>query len=306
MLKHLSILFFSFFAITRLYAQEFNGRVSVNAQQIPTTVDRTIFTTLQNQLNDFINKRKWTKDNYQVSERISCSYLLNITAATDENVFTATLTVQAIRPVYNSTYQAGLLNYQDANVVFKYIPYQPMEFNENRVQGNDPLTANLTAIFAYYSYFILGMHYDSFAPKGGEDWLQKAQSIVNNAPESGEIIGWKSFEGLRNRYWLTENWNNSRYNQLHDMIYSYYRSGLDYLFDDKDGGTLAVLESLQIIQEFNTQNPNTMAIQTFLQGKSTELIGIFKKADPGTKAEAREILASIDIANSEKYRQELR
>lgn len=292
--------------ITSVYAQEFNGRVTVNAQQVATTVDKTIFNTLQTQLTDFINKRKWTKDNYLPQERITCSYLLNITSSTAENIYKATLTVQAVRPVYNSTYQASLLNYQDADVTFKYVQFQPMDFNENRVQGSDPLTANLTALFAYYSYLILAMNYDSFSPKGGEEWFQKAQNIVNNAPESGEIAGWKSFEGLRNRYWMTENWNNSRYNQLHDVIYNYYRGGLDLMFEDNEGARMGVLDALNLIQEFNQQNPNTMAIQTFMQGKYQEFIGIFKKADPTTKNEAKEILASIDIANSDKYRQELR
>ena len=36
-------------------------------------------------------------------------------------------------------------------------------------------------------------------------YFQKAQNIVNNAPENRNISGWKAFDGLRNRYWLFEN-----------------------------------------------------------------------------------------------------
>ena len=51
----------------------------------------------------------------------------------------ASLTIQAARPVYNSSYSAALINYQDADFTFRYVEYQPVEFNENRVQGSDVL-----------------------------------------------------------------------------------------------------------------------------------------------------------------------
>jgi hypothetical protein len=98
----------------------------------------------------------------------------------------------------------------DADFAFKYVEYQPVEFNENRVQGTDALAANLTAVFAYYTYIILGLDYDSFSPKGGQSFFLKAQNIVNNAPEAKNISGWRIFDGLRNRYFLVENLINSR------------------------------------------------------------------------------------------------
>src|SRR5687768_177627 len=83
-------------------------------------------------------------------------------------------------------------NYQDADFQFQYVEFQPIEFNENRIQGSNSLTANITALVAYYVNLILGMDYDSFAPRGGDPYFQKAQFIVNNAPESGQITGWKA------------------------------------------------------------------------------------------------------------------
>ena len=91
--------------------------------------------------------------------------------------------------------------------------------------GTDPLTANLTAVFAYYVYIILGLDFDSFGLRGGDLYFQKAQNIVNNAPESNSVNGWKPFDGVRNRYWLVENLTNPKYNPIHDAIYNYYRSG---------------------------------------------------------------------------------
>ena len=79
------------------------------------------------------------------------------------------------------------MNFLDDNVTFRYVEFQPIEFNENRVQGNDPLAANLTAVLAYYVNIILGLDYDSFSLRGGDPYFQKAWNIVNNAPEGRDI-----------------------------------------------------------------------------------------------------------------------
>jgi hypothetical protein len=295
-----------FVAGISLHAQELQGKVTVMAQQVGSNIDKTVFTTLQNQLTSFVTGRKWTNDVFQAQEKIRCSFILNIQSVDENNVYKALLSVQAARPVYNSTYQSALINCQDADINFKYIQFQQIEFNENRVQGTDPLAANLSAIFAYYVYIILGFDYDSFSPKGGELYFQKAQNVVNNAPESKEISGWKAFDGVRNRYWLAENIMNSRYNDFHDIIYNYYREGLDHMYEDGQTARSNILDALSSLQDFNQQNPNTMIAQFFVQGKSQEYIGIFKKGNPQERSQASQILSSIDISNAGNYNQELK
>ncbi len=290
----------------RLQAQELQAKVTVQAQRVPTTVDKRIFNTLQNQLTNLLNNRKWTNDQFQPQEKISCNFLITITDMAEQDVYKATLTIQAARPVFNSSYLSALINFQDADFTFKYIEYQPVEFNENRVQGTDPVAGNLTATFAYYVYMILGLHYDSFGPKAGMTYFQRAQNIVNNAPESRSISGWKAFDGQRNRYWLSENFINTRYNIVHDVLYTYYRSGLDSMYENENTARKNILTALSRLQAMNQDNPNTMVEQFIVQGKSQELIGIFKKAAPQDKARAVEILSQLDVANIAKYKQELK
>ncbi len=287
-------------------AQELEARVSVNSARVSATVDRKIFVSLQNQLNNLLNNRKWTNDQYQPNEKISCSFLLNIESIVETNVYKATLTIQAARPVFNSSYNAALVNYIDADVSFKYVEFQPVEFNESRVQGTDAGVANLPAILAYYAYMIIGLDYDSFSPKGGETYFRKAQNIVNNAPEGKNVTGWRVFDGTRNRYWLNENLINNRYNILHDVIYSYYRAGLDNLFESEAEARANVLKSLIQLQAFNKENANTMFIQFFMQAKAQELTGIFKKGTADQKAKAVDILSEIDIINASRYKQDLK
>src|SRR5664279_3132206 len=287
------IIFFLFLicSTTIIKAQELRARVSVLSNRVANNVDKKTFQTLQTALDNFINTRKWTSDNFAPQEKIDCSFLLNL---------------QSARPVFNSSYVCPLINFQDNDIVFKYAEFQQLEFNDTRVSGTDALVSNLTAVFAYYINIILGMDYDSFSPRGGDPYFQKAQNIVNNAPEGKNISGWKAFDGTRNRYWLVENLLNSRYTIIHDAIYSYYRLGMDKLYDEEANARTQVLNVLSLLNNFNTDNSNTMILQFFFQAKTQELIKIFSKASPPDKARALEFLQRLDVTSAAKYKEALK
>ncbi|MGN6417107.1 MAG: DUF4835 family protein [Pseudobacter sp.] len=287
-------------------AQELNARVSINASRISSQTDKKVFSTLQNTITSFLNNRKWTNETFQANEKINCNFLLDIGEAQPGNIYKAVITVQAARPVFNSTYETPLINFRDEVVAFRYVEFQPFEFNDNRVAGSDPLVSNLSATFAYYVYIILGLDFNSFALRGGDPYFQKAQNIVNNAPENRDIAGWKAFDGLRNRYWLVENLVNNRYNSIHDAMYSYYRLGMDNMYENENEARNAVLNTLNMLNSLNNDIGNTMIIPFFLQGKSQELIRIFKKATPEERQKARDILMKIDITNANTYKSELK
>lgn len=287
-------------------AQELNAKVTVVATRINNTVNRNTFMTLQTALNNFLNNRKWSSEPYAANEKIDCNFLLNLDQTSETNVYSASLTVQAARPAYNSSYLSPIINYKDDNVIFKYVEFQILEFNENRVGGSDALVANLTAVLAYYAHLILAFDGDSFAPRGGDAHFQKALNIVNNAPDGRGIGGWKPFDGIRNRYWLVENMTNSRYNIMHDVYYGYYRKSLDKMYEDENAARAEMINVLNLLSTFNNNNPNTMINQFFFQGKSAELIKMFSKAKPQEKAQAREILAKLDLTNSSAYKDQLK
>ncbi len=286
-----------------IHAQELQGKFTVVATRVSTQVDKKVFQTLQTALNNLINNRKWSNHTYQPQEKIKCNFLLTIDEDKGSNVYKASLTVQAARPIYNSMYESPIINFQDNDVLFKYVEFQPVEFNENRVQGNDPLAANLTAAVAYYVYIILGMDGDSFAPRGGDPYFQKAQNIVNNAPEGSSIFGWKAFDGLRNRYKLVEGLVDSRFTLVHDAIYSYYRNGMDNFFDNESLARTSLYNALGFLNTVNQNNPNSMIVQFFFQGKSNELLKAFSKADQQLKTQARDLLIKLDLTNANSYKE---
>lgn len=291
------------FTLQRSAAQELQAKVTVLANRVSNKVDKKTFQTLQTALTNFINNRKWTGDVFQPQEKIRCSFLLNIDQELGNNLYKATLTVQSARPAYNTTYESPLINFQDNEVTFKYVEFQPVEFNENRVQGSDAAVANLPAVLAYYVNVILGMDYASFSLRGGDPYFLKAQNIVNNAPEGGQISGWKPFDGLRNRYKLVEGFVDNRFALMHDAVYAYYRSGLDNFSEKEKEGRLGVLNALNYLNTINQENPGAMAIQFFFQGKSTELVRIFSKADSEMKTQARNILTRLDLTNVNAYKE---
>lgn len=286
-----------------IQSQEIQARFTVLAAQISTQVNKNIFQTLQTTVTNFINNRKWTPDVFQANEKIQCNFLLNIEEDLGNNLYRGKLTIQAARPVYSTTYNSPIINFLDDDVVFRYQEFQPIEFNENRVQGNDPSAANLPAILAFYVNIILGFDYGSFALRGGDPYFKKAWNIVSNAPESRDITGWKSFENLRNRYWLAENLNNNRFTLVHDALFAYYRQGLDRFYDSEQDGREGVANCLNFLNTLNTENPNSMILQFFLQGKSNEFVKVFSHADGNMKTRVAGILTKLDITNTAAYKE---
>jgi hypothetical protein len=301
----ISILCFVFALQTN--AQELNARVTVSASQVSTsTVNKSTFTTLQNALNTFLNSRKWSKDAYGVNEKIDCTFFLNLSPSDEANVYTGSLTIQAARPIFNSSYLSPIINFKDDDITFKYVEFQQIEFNEARVSGADGLVSNLSAIFAYYANMIIAFDNESFSLRGGEASFLKAQNIVNNAPEARGVKGWRLFDGRRTRYWLINDMLNTNYAIMHDVYYNYYRMAMDKFYEDENAARAELLNTINLLSVFNTTNPNTMINQFFFQGKSNEIIKAFAKAPPQDKARAADLLSKMDLTNAANYKEQLK
>ena len=305
-MRRLLFMFFLVLFLQHAEAQELNAKVNVVYAQISSNVDKRVFQNLQTSLQNFINKRKWTNDNFESNEKIECSFLLNLQSVVESNVYKATLTVQAARPVYNTSYLSPLINFIDNDLVFRYVEFQPIEFNENRIAGTEPLAANLAATIAFYVNLIIGLDYDSFSPKGGDAFFQKANMIVNAAPEGRSITGWRAFDGQRNRYWLSENLQNSKYAQVHDALYTYYRKGLDQMLANEKEARTQIIQALNFLSVVHAETPNLMIIPFFFQGRSEEIIRTFKKSSQQEKNQVAELSSKMDITNASRYNTELK
>jgi hypothetical protein len=101
--------------------------------------------------------------------------------------------VQAVRPVYNTTYESPLLNLQDQRFAFEYIENENLIFNERQFSGK-----NLTDVISFYIYLILGYDADSFQSMGGTQWFSKAQQIAQNS-QNRNYEGWNTINEPRSR-----------------------------------------------------------------------------------------------------------
>lgn len=289
---------FLFFALLmilqgKLIAQELRCNISISAQKIQ-GANRTMFETMQSDLYEFMNNRKWTDQKFAMDERIECNFFINLDEQISSDEFKGSIQVQVRRPVFNSSYETILLNIKDNDFHAKYIEYQTLEFNETSNKDN------LTNILAYYAYMVLGMDYDSFSPEGGTEFFQKAQTIVNNSQNAREK-GWKAYESERNRYWLVENILNKSYSGFRGCTYQYHRQGLDIMSDKSPEGRVAIAESLKSIQKVFRSRPSLYILQVFFDAKADEMVNIFSKSFPDERNRVSVILNECDPSNGSKY-----
>ena len=290
---------FSIFTIphslfTAAFAQEIKCSVKINTPKLQST-DPKIFQTLQKAIFEFFNNRKWTEDVFDVNEKIECNIILNVTDELGSDKYRMQLNVQSSRQVFNSSYNTTLLNWADKDFVVTYVEYQPLDFADERY------TSNLTSILAFYAYTIVGLDYDSFSPKGGAAYFDKAKSIVTQLQNYDEE-GWKPFEkNLKNRYWLSENLSNNRYDIFHTVLYNYHRNGLDVMYQNSDNARAAIVTSMKSIEKMYEENPNGVLLVAFFAAKSDELANIFKEGTPQEKMLMSTLLNRCDPANSKKY-----
>ena len=159
---------------TSATAQELNCRVQVIAPQIA-NIEASIFESLEENIQEFMNGRRWTNDDFQFEERIECTMQITISEAPSPTSFRGNIQVQSSRPVYNSDYNSAMLLVNDGDFEISWDGSSNIQFSIDQYRDN------LSSILAYYAYMILGMDYDSMALDGGTAHYLKAQTIVANA-----------------------------------------------------------------------------------------------------------------------------
>ncbi|HYC84301.1 MAG TPA: DUF4835 family protein [Chryseosolibacter sp.] len=274
-------------------AQELSCTVTINATQIQTS-DRGIFKDMKNAIEQFMNTRRWTADNFKSHEKIKCNLLITITKMPAIGNFSAWVQITSARPVYNTAYTSPLLNFADRDWEFDYIESMPLEYNDNT------FTSNLTSMLAFYAYIVLGLDYDSFSELGGSPYFQKALQVVNNAQQSNRA-GWQSIGSNRNRYWVVENFTSGQMTDLRKVIYSYHRLGLDTFDKNPDKSREIILKGLRDIRKIRDVNPNSILVISFLDAKGKELTNIFSEGNLEVRREAYTIITTIDPSNRSSY-----
>ncbi len=277
-------------------AQELQAKVTINHNQIQGT-DASVFESLQQNLEQFINDRQWSDYQFQKNERIVCNFNITVTKYDQSsNRLTCTALIQANRPVYNSSYTTTLYNNKDNDFNFEFSQFDQLNFNEEQIDNQ------LTALIAYYAYLIIGLDLDSFSPMGGEDMLQRCMNLTNNA-QNLEFTGWKSFENDRNRFAIINDYLDNAMKPFRQFQYEYYRNGLDEMASNADRGRTNITTTIESnLKKVHEDKPLSRLPAIWTDYKKDELANIYKgKGTQKEKESVYDILFSINPSQNNSW-----
>ena len=283
MTRNLLFLFF-LSLIGKTNAQELNAQVIVNSDLVNQT-NQQVFKTLERSLNELINTQVWTSEAYLSQERITCSFVFNLTRY-NNGQFEANLQVQSQRPVFDTNYDSPILNFLDKDIVFSYQEFEPLFFNQTSFESN------LISLISYYAYVIIGMDADSFEQKGGSSYYNNALQVVNLAQTSSSK-GWKPSDSTRNRFWLIDALRSNTFREFRQTLYDYHRGGLDKMTEDPLEGKTKLMEALNNLEPLNQRRPNNFLVQIFFDAKVEEIVNLFQEGPKVDFKETEEILKKI-------------
>lgn len=297
MIKKTILLIFAILIFTNeIRAQELQARVTLNYSQIQGT-DASVFEDLKQTLTQFINDRQWTNLQFQKNERIPCNFNITVTKYDNSsNLFTCKATIQANRPVYNSTYTSTIYNNTDNDFNFNYAQFDQLQFNEENVDNQ------LTALIAYYAYLIIGINLDTFAPMGGEEVLQQCMNLANNS-QNLNFPGWKAFDNDRNRFAIINDYLDGGMKAFRQLQYDYYRTGLDEMANNVERGRTNITTAIENdLKECHEDKPMSMLPQIWTDYKRDELANIYKgKGIQKEKESVYNILFSINASQNSAW-----
>ncbi|GAB3727486.1 type IX secretion system protein PorD [Spirosoma lituiforme] len=279
-------------------AQELNCQITVNSDQLfaQQKTDFAYLSQLKGIITEFMNNRRWSNDQFGVSERINCSMNINLLKSLTQGVFEATAQITVTRPVYGTNYETTTFTYVDRAFNFVYLPTTPVYFRDNQFSDD------LTSLLAFYANVILAVDYDTFSKQGGNPYVQRAYSITNLAQQGSANAAWQTGGDRRNRFWLIENMQNQQLIPFRDGLYTYHRQGLDVFAANPVQARKQTLNFLSIIRTIGLQLPNSVLINSFFEAKSLELYNILYEGTPAERKQAFDLLSFLDPSKTESYR----
>ena len=280
------------------FGQELRCTVTINSDKIQGT-NKSVYETLKQTLEEFINTTRWTNLTFAEKERIECSMMLIVNSVDDNNIYHCEMQLQSRRPVYNTGYHSTMVNLRDVQFNFMYQEFDRLEYTQG------VFTTNIAELIAYYCYLMIGYDMDSYSRLGGTPYFQECEGIVSTAQsasmDDAETKGWKAFDSNRNRYALINNLTDEAFRDFRNYCYEYHRLGLDEMAQNVTNGRARIAEGITILRETNKARPATYAINVFLDAKSDELINIFAQGTSQEKDLVYETLNAVDPTRQSQY-----
>jgi len=293
-MRKIAVLLILFCFAISTNAQELNALVSINSDKISGS-NKQVYATLQTALTEFINQTKWTDKNFKTQEKINCAFTITINAQPATNRFEASIQVQAVRPVYNTSYTSPTVNIKDNNLNFKYTEFEPLYYNTTSFESN------LVSAIVYYVYVILGVDANTFALNGGDSYFKQANEVLLLAQQSGGS-GWIDQSGKQNRYALIDHLTSSKLSAFKNVLYNYHRNGMDVLSTDVPKAKKEIATAVLQLENLHNKTIGNYLVRMFFDAKSDEITSLFSDGPKTPKSkQLQEVLQRISPTNNAKW-----
>lgn len=270
--------------------QVFDVSVNVNTSQI-TTTDYDHLDNLGPLIEEYLESSSWTDDRFQENERIQMNIQIVINSVDDRN-FNASMVISTERPIYNTMQVTPLLVINDDSWNFEFSRGQNLRFDTYQYH-------DIASVMDFYAYLFLGLDYDTFSEKGGEEFYRSAQRIADMGQTSGS--GWSSSSSRQSRHDIVSQLRNPNFESFRVALYRYHRLGLDLFTQNPEESRQNILESFELIEQAQRRTSTRYLFDLLFSAKHREFRAIFMDADTDLRLEAYNILTSMDESRMSEY-----
>lgn len=291
MMLRLLIFAFPFLLLTLVSpvsAQQVDCTIKVDYEAV-STAQKDLLRNFERDIREYVNNQKWGPDD--LDEKVRCALSVFIKGATGENKYTAQVFVGSQRPILGSEEGTAVVRLFDDAWEFTYLEHRPI--NHNLYSFDD-----LASFLDFYVYLVLGFDYDTYEPRGGTPFFQKAADVANLGRGSGSK-GWEQKSGSFSRVQLIDEILNPKFAPVRNATYAYHFTGLDSLAMDRGRSLNNILSALETVGTTRKRvDPRNMYIKAFFDAKYLEVANLFLQY-PDRDVYAR--LAKIDPSHQTTY-----
>ncbi|MFN0157894.1 MAG: DUF4835 family protein [Bacteroidota bacterium] len=277
-------------------AQRVDCTVQVNYEAVSTT-HKDLLVDFEHDIRNYINNYEWGTND--PGEKIKCTISIFIQNAPAENKYTAQVFIGSQRPIFGTERNSAVVRLFDESWEFMYFKSRPI--NHSEYSFND-----LTSFLDFYIFLIIGYDFDTYEPRGGTPYFQKAADIANLG-QTSSAKGWEQKSSSFSRLQLINEIIGPKLAPIRNAMHTYHFAGLDSMAIQPARGQANVLRALTMIERARKQiDPRNLFVKTFFEAKNLEIADVFSTfPDPEIYARLSQI-DPVHQATYEEYRNKKR
>lgn len=272
----------------QVFPQQLDCTLKVEYEGVA-TAQKDLLRNFERDIRNYLTSNTWGSDD--VTDKVRVTINVFIKSATGDNRYAAQVFIGSQRPIYGSEEGSAVVRLVDDSWEFTYLEHRPINFSPYSF-------SDLASFLDFYVYLVLGFDYDTYEPRGGTPFFQKAADIANLGRGSG-TKGWEQKSGSFSRVQFIDEILNPKFAPVRNAIYAYHFNGLDSMSIDRNRGLRNILSALETIGTTRTRvDPRSMFIRTFFDAKYLEIANLFLQ-HPDRNVYER--LAIIDPSHKTTY-----